>query len=253
MPGGDKLNSQDNVNETLNELETALGYQFSEPRLLELALAHRSWCAENGGRESNERLEFLGDSVLGHVIAADLFDRFPSLREGNLAKLRASVVDTTTLAQIARSLGLGKHLLLGKGEASTGGANKRSILADALEAVIGATYLDGGMGPARKLVLRIWDDVMEEAVALGPGGSDHKTRLQELAIAEVSELPEYQVSTSGPDHERAFRAAVILAGNVIGIGTGTSKKAAEQAAARKGIETLNQEIEARFNMETQST
>lgn len=218
-----------------------------------MALAHRSWCAENGGRESNERLEFLGDSVLGHVIAADLFDRFPSLREGNLAKLRASVVDTSTLAQIARSLDLGKHLLLGKGEASTGGADKRSILADALEAVVGATYLDGGMVPARKLVLHIWDDVMEQAVAVGPGGSDHKTRLQELAIAEFAELPEYQIATSGPDHERAFRASVSLAGNTIGIGSGTSKKTAEQAAARKGIETLNQEVEARFNMETQNT
>lgn len=248
MPGND-LSAQNGVLETLEELEATLGYKFREPRLLELAMAHRSWCAENGERESNERLEFLGDSILGFVIAADLFDRFPGLREGHLAKLRASVVNTTTLAEIARGIELGPYLLLGKGEAATGGADKRSILADALEAVVGAVFLDGGICAARKLVLALWDSVMEEAVELGPGGSDHKTRLQELAVSEYSTLPVYEITASGPDHARSFLAEVTIEGDTVGIGEGTSKKTAEQAAARKGIETINKAIEARFNQE----
>ena len=171
-------------------------------------MAHRSWCAENGQVESNERLEFLGDAVLGLMVADEIYTGHPELPEGELAKLRAGVVNAATLARVARSIELGDVLLLGKGERSTGGGDKQSILADALEAVIGAVYLDGGFEAAQSVVLGLWRGEIAEAVAQGPGGFDHKTRLQEIAVATFERPPEYKVSTSGPDHANIQPAAV---------------------------------------------
>ena len=201
-------------------------------------MAHRSWCAENDKVESNERLEFLGDAVLGLTIADEIFVRYPELPEGELAKLRASVVNAATLADIARSMDLGSLLLLGKGERSTGGADKQSILADALEAVIGAVYVDGGFEPARRVVLRLWSEAILDAVREGPGGFDHKTRLQELAVAGFEQPPAYEVKTSGPDHARIFDARVVVGDHVLGRGSGSSKKEAEQAAAGEAVKAL---------------
>ncbi len=219
-------------------MPAAIGYQFADPELLKLALSHRSWCAENGHVESNERLEFLGDAVLGLTIADKIFVHYPELPEGQLAKLRAGVVNSVTLAEIAREITLGESLLLGKGERATGGADKQSILADALEAIIGAVYLDGGFEAARALILRLWDAHVADAMREGPGGFDHKTRLQELAVAVVDQAPRYEVTTTGPDHARIFDAQVRIGGDVLGNGTGSSKKEAEQAAAGQAVEVL---------------
>lgn len=205
-----------------------------------MALSHRSWCAENGHVESNERLEFLGDAVLGLTIADKIFVHYPELPEGQLAKLRAGVVNAGTLAAIAREINLGDSLLLGKGEQTTGGADKQSILADALEAIIGAVYLDGGIEAAYALVLRLWDDHVTHAVREGPGGFDHKTRLQELAVSTFERAPFYEVVTTGPDHARIFDARVRVGDDVLGVGTGSSKKEAEQAAAGQAVQALTQ-------------
>jgi len=203
-----------------------------------LALSHRSWCAENGHVDSNERLEFLGDAVLGLTIADTIFVDYPELAEGQLAKVRAGVVNAVTLAEIARGIGLGDSMLLGKGERATGGADKQSILADALEAIIGAVYLDGGMDSARTLILRLWEPHVAAAVREGPGGFDHKTRLQELAVATFDRAPFYEVATTGPDHARIFDAQVRVGEQVLGAGTGSSKKEAEQAAAGMAVQAL---------------
>lgn len=205
--------------------------------MLEHALTHRSWCAENDGFDSNERLEFLGDAVLGMVVTDHLFATHPELAEGELAKIRASVVSSAALAEVARLLGLGSFLLLGKGETSSGGADKPSILADSMEAVLGAVYLDGGMGPARRLVLSVFGDRIADSVD-GPGGGDFKTVLQELAVQCYTDLPTYHVTASGPDHEKRFEAVVSIGGEVRGAGSGRSKKQAEQAAARQACADL---------------
>lgn len=196
-----------------------------------MALSHRSWCAENDGERSNERLEFLGDAVLGLVVTDFLYAAFPDEPEGQLAKTRATVVSAATLAEIGRALDLGPHLRLGKGEAASGGSDKSSILADAVEAVIGAVYLDGGMERARALVLDQLEDRIAEA-ATRPGALDYKTRLQELAAAGGQRPPIYEISESGPDHLKRFVATVTIGGTVRGTGDGSSKKEAEQRAAR---------------------
>lgn len=165
------------------------------------------------------------------VVADEIYARYPELPEGQLAKLRAGVVNAISLADIARGLDLGPALKLGKGEAATGGADKQSILADALEAVVGAVYLDGGFPAAQELILRLWHESITQTVKLGPGGSDHKTRLQELAVAVHQHTPVYAVSMSGPDHARVFKAQVRIADDLLGEGSGSSKKEAEQAAA----------------------
>jgi ribonuclease-3 len=214
-----------------------LGTTFSDPSLLERAMSHRSWCAETTGASSNERLEFLGDAVLGLVVTDHLFRSYPTLPEGELAKVRASVVNSETLAELAASLDLGDALLLGKGEDASGGREKPSILADAMEAVIGAVYLDGGWGAAAALVMRLLGERIEEAGA-GPGGQDYKTRLQELAARRFEQLPQYEVLDDGPDHAKRFFASVTVAGEVRGRGEGRSKKQAEQGAARQAWENL---------------
>lgn len=199
------------------------------------ALTHRSWCAEHPGDESNERLEFLGDAVLGLVVTDHIFDRYPDLPEGQLAKTRAAVVSAPTLAEVGRELHLGPELRLGKGEDASGGRDKASILADAVEAVLGAMYLDGGIEPVRELVIRSLDGRIERA-AERPGSRDYKTQLQEIAAHDGFTPPVYELSESGPDHHKRFHATVAIGGLVQGAGTGTSKKEAEQKAARAAYE-----------------
>jgi ribonuclease III len=207
-----------------------LGYVLHDEDLLVQALSHRSWCAEAGGRPSNERLEYLGDAVLGLVVAEHCYRRYPALPEGALAKVRAAVVNTSVLADVALELDLGPALLLGRGEDSSGGRAKASILANAVEAVIAAVYLDGGWETATAFVLRLLDHRIEEAAA-GPGSEDFKTRLQEMVVRRVGKLPQYEVAGTGPDHARRYTASVIVGGDVVGVGEGKSKKDAEQAAA----------------------
>lgn len=214
-----------------------LGYTFGDPALLVLALTHRSWCAEHPGAEPNERLEFLGDAVLGLVVTEHAFDRYPEMPEGELAKTRAAVVNATSLAEVAGDLALGDVLLLGKGEDASGGRAKPSILADAMEAVIGAVYVDGGTAAARELVIRLFAERVGVA-AEGPGGLDFKTRLQELSARLFEQLPAYELHSSGPDHDKVFHAQVRVGGDVAGEGEGRSKKAAEQAAAEAAYRKL---------------
>jgi ribonuclease-3 len=197
---------------------------------LERALMHRSFAYENGGLPTNERLEFLGDSVLGLIVTDTLFRQYPDLPEGQLAKLRAAVVNMRALAGVARELKLGSYVRLGKGEEGTGGRDKASILADTLEAVIGAVYLDKGLAAADGLVHRLFDPVIAKSARLG-AGLDWKTSLQELTAAEVLGVPEYHVDESGPDHQKSFRASVRIGMRTYGQGEGRSKKEAEQQAA----------------------
>src|SRR5438045_3544663 len=177
--------------------------------MLRQAMAHRSWCAETPGSASNERLEFLGDAVLGLVVTDHLFRTYPDLPEGELAKVRASVVNSAALAELALSLDIGTALFLGKGEDQSGGREKPSILADAMEAVIGAVYLDGGWDAASEMVMGLLEVRIGEAAA-GPGGQDYKTRLQELAARTLEVLPQYEVVDEGPDQAKRFFAKVIV-------------------------------------------
>jgi len=200
--------------------------------VLERAVTHRSYAYENGGLPTNERLEFLGDAVLGVIITESLFRLFPELPEGQLAKLRAAVVNMRALADVSRGLSLGSYLRLGRGEESTGGRDKSSILADALEALIGAVYVDAGLAAATDFVHRLFDPVIAEAAGMG-AGLDWKTSLQELTAEQLLGVPFYEVSESGPDHEKTFVAAVRVAGEIYGSGSGRSKKEAEQQAAEQ--------------------
>jgi ribonuclease-3 len=209
----------------------------SDDDLLVRALAHRSWCAENPGTGSNERLEFLGDAVLGLVVTDHLYRAYPDMPEGELAKVRASVVNSAALAEVAAELEIGDALLLGKGEDQSGGRQKPSILADAMEALIGAVYLDQGWSASEPMVMRLLGDRIESAAA-GPGGQDYKTRLQELCARVFDQLPVYLVTDEGPDHAKVFHAVVHVRGRPYGEGRGRSKKQAEQAAARAAWEAL---------------
>ncbi|MDR3649128.1 MAG: ribonuclease III, partial [Acidimicrobiales bacterium] len=215
----------------MTALESRLDWEFRDAGLLVRALSHRSWCAEAGGTPSNERLEFLGDAVLGLVVAEHCYRVYPAMPEGALAKVRAAVVNTAVLAEVSAGLDLGGELLLGRGEDGSGGRRKASILANAVEAVIGAVYLDGGWEAASRVVLDLLDDRITLAAA-GPGAEDFKTRLQELVLRRNGELPRYEVEGTGPDHARRYLARVSVAGAERGVGEGRSKKDAEQAAAR---------------------
>lgn len=213
-------------------LLAALGVTM-DAELLTLALTHRSYAYENGGLLPNERLEFLGDAVLGLVVTDHLYRVHPDLPEGQLAKLRASVVNMHALASVARGLGtggLGAYVLLGKGEELTGGRDKASILADGLEAMIGAVYVAHGMDASTELVHRLFDPMLNEAPQRG-AGLDWKTSLQELTAARGLGVPEYRVSEEGPDHRKQFTATAVVAGNDHGVGAGKTKKEAEQQAA----------------------
>ena len=220
-------------------LEAALGVAI-EPGLMQMALTHRSYAYENGGLPTNERLEFLGDSVLGIVVTTALFHTHPDLPEGRLAKLRASVVNSRALADVARRLGpsgLGAYLLLGRGEETTGGRDKESILADTLEAVLGAVYLEHGLADAERVVHHLFDPVMEHAARLG-AGLDWKTSLQELTATKGLGVPDYQIEQTGPDHAKTFTAWAVVGGVRHGGVQGRTKKEAEQRAAEAAFNAL---------------
>ncbi|GBG40329.1 ribonuclease 3 [Mycobacterium montefiorense] len=221
----------------------ALGVELPE-ELLSLALTHRSYAYEHGGLPTNERLEFLGDAVLGLTVTDELYHRHPDRSEGDLAKLRASVVNTHALADVARQLsegGLGNHLLLGRGEANTGGADKSSILADGMESLLGAIYLAHGIETSREVILRLFGGLLDAAPTLG-AGLDWKTSLQELTAARGMGAPSYLVTSTGPDHDKEFTAVVVVMETEYGSGMGRSKKEAEQKAAAatwKALEALD--------------
>lgn len=218
-------------------LERALGMRFKDPGLIRGALSHRSYAFEQGADENNERLEFLGDAVLGLVVTDLAYTRFPDLSEGDLAKLRAATVNMTALADVAMEIGLGEYLLLGKGEEQSGGRSKSSILGDAMEAVLGAMYLDRGIEPVSRLIERLfWPRMI--AYARGGGERDYKTGLQELAARDLGGVPQYRVKDRGPDHAKEFTATVYLGRKPYGTGQGRSKKEAEQEAARIAHERL---------------
>ena len=216
---------------------TVLGVTFDDPGLLRLALTHRSYAFEAGGLPTNERLEFLGDAVLGIVVTDDIYHRFPEAPEGRLAKIRAAAVNTQSLADVARGLGLGTHVLLGKGEEQSGGRDKDSILADTMEAVLGAVYLDQGLAAADALIRRLFSALLAD-LATRRASLDYKTSLQELTAAELSSLPVYLVTEEGPDHEKRFTAVVLVDDEPLGRGEGRSKKEAEQAAAQEAYDAL---------------
>lgn len=206
--------------------------------LLGRALTHRSFAYEHGGLPTNERLEFLGDSVLGLVVTDTLYRTYPELPEGQLARLRAAVVNMRALAEVARTLRLGDYIYLGRGEVSTGGRNKDSILADTVEAVIGAVYIDLGIEVAAALVRRLIDPLLRDSVTLG-AGLDWKTSLQELTAKTSDGVPVYVVTEQGPDHAKSFTATVRVAGEDLGVGHGNSKKQAEQEAAATAWATVS--------------
>ncbi|GAB4000486.1 ribonuclease III [Nocardioides marmoraquaticus] len=223
-----------------DDLRDALGDPELKPELLQLALTHRSYAYENGNLPTNERLEFLGDSVLGVVVTETLYLRHPDLSEGRLAKLRAACVNARALAEVARTIGVGEHLLLGKGEESTGGRHKSSILSDTVEALIGAVYLSGGFEEATRVVHLLFDPMLEAAAALG-AGLDWKTSLQELCAEHELGVPEYVIEAEGPDHMKTFTARVRVGERLHGHGVGRSKKEAEQQAAESAYRTLHEE------------
>lgn len=209
-----------------------------DPELLVLALTHRSFAHEAGGIPTNERLEFLGDTVLGLVVTEQLYRRLPDNSEGDLAKMRAATVSQRALAEVARTLDLGSFVLLGKGELHTGGRDKDSILSDTVEALLGAVYLAHGLETSRELVLRLVGPTLRAASDLG-AGLDWKTSLQELAAARSLGAPYYDVSGEGPDHARVFTARVLFADQEYGRGTGAAKKIAEQQAAEMAYRALS--------------
>ena len=214
----------------VDALIARLGVEISDPELVDEALSHRSWCAENPGNRSNERLEFLGDAVLGWVVADVAYRRYPAMSEGELTGVRKGVVNAGTLSEIAVELGLGEFLKLGKGEAAAGGANKQSILSDAVEALIGAVYIDRGTEAAYRFVQSLLTGRIG-ATAARLDELDYKSTLQELVAATARTPPVYVVSSSGPDHDKRFVAQVVVGGEVLGRGEGRSKRSAEQAAA----------------------
>lgn len=221
----------------LSSIEERLGIGFSDPLLLDVALTHRSYAFEHGSPRHNERLEFLGDAVLGVLVTDMIFNWYPDLSEGEMAKLRASTVNMAVLADAARELGIGSELHLGRGEELSGGRDKSSILADAYEAVLGAVYLDQGMPAARSVVERSLAEHIRDQVERGVV-RDFKTSLQEHAVRQRGAIPEYRITASGPDHAKRFDAQVFLVGELLGEGTGRSKKEAEQAAAKRALPKL---------------
>jgi ribonuclease III len=211
--------------------------------LLLRALTHRSYAYENGGLPNNERLEFLGDSVLGLVVTDSLYAAHPDLAEGQLAKLRAAVVNMRALAEVARTMGLGEYIFLGRGEESTGGRDKASILADTMEAVIAAVYLSAGLPAATTFVHHLLDRLMESSASLG-AGLDWKTSLQELTASGSLGVPEYRVTEEGPDHQKSFHAEARVGSELMGSGSGSSKKEAEQMAAEVAWTELTRRAKA---------
>lgn len=220
----------------MRELTARIGIELSEQLLIK-SLTHRSFAYENNLTETNERLEFLGDSVLGVVITAELFNKFPNAPEGELAKLRAAIVNSRALASVARAIGLGEFILLGKGEEASGGKDKSSILADAVEAILGAIYLEHGLQPTTEVILRLFSPIIDNANSI-EATLDWKTSLSEVISSKDLAEPEYQISESGPDHDKSFQAVITILGKVVSTGEGKSKKTAEQNAAKSAFEIL---------------
>ena len=223
----------------IKELETAIGYSFRNITLLQNALAHSSYANErwHDSLKSNERLEFLGDSILGMVVADHLYREFPDRPEGELTRMRADMVCEPSLAQIAHKIGLGQHMLLGKGEEQGGGRNRESILADAVESVIAACYLDGGMVAAVNFVQKF---ILVNVPLTRMHNVDYKTALQERVQQKKNQVITYRlVAESGPDHDKQFTVELSINGTVVGQGVGSSKKRAEQDAARVALEKFN--------------
>ncbi len=221
----------------MSDLLDALGVDLDD-ELLTLALTHRSYAYEHGGLKTNERLEFLGDAVLGITVTHHLYHRHPECPESDLAKMRAGVVNTQALAKVARGLtdqGLGAHLYLGRGELKSGGTDKSSILADSLEALLGAIYLQHGIAVAGDVILRLFNELLDAGGLL-----DWKTNLQELTAARGLGAVSYQVTSTGPDHLREFTAVVVVMDTPYGEGVGRTKKEAEQKAAEQAVEALTQ-------------
>lgn len=225
------------VTKSLDELAKKIGYQFSNLTLLETAMRHSSWTAENEGFESNERLEFLGDALIGFVIGDVMYRRYPDFDEGKLTDLRKIVVNATALSQVATKLNLGDHVLLGRGEQASGGQEKTSILANALEAVFGAVYLDSDPQRAYDFVAGLLTDSIDEAQA-ALKQLDAKSQLQELAARLERSMPDYRVTDTGPDHAKMFFAEVFLGDELLGSGSGRSKKVAEEQAAQQACAAL---------------
>ena len=225
---------------TLAALEQRLGHTFGDSELLRRAMCHRSWVAESDDQHSNERLEFLGDAILGWVIADLVFHRFGDLAEGALTDLRKSVVNANALAEVATELRIGDHLLLGRGEDSAGGRLKVSILSDSMEAVLGAVYLDGGRDAAFALIERLFIARLEHAVGT-LDRLDYKSALQELLAHRGFPSPDYKIRSTGPDHDKTFFASIKVAKQLVGEGEGRSKKTAEQSAAGAAFAKLTVE------------
>jgi len=222
---------------SLEILAQKLGYKFVNESLLATALRHSSWTAENEGFESNERLEFLGDSVIGFVVADTMFRRYPEFDEGKLTDLRKIVVNMNALARVATQLGLGEFVLLGRGEAAGGGREKSSILANALEAVFGAIYLDSDSVRVYAIISSLLSESIDEAIS-ALKQLDAKSQLQELSAKLGRTVPEYRVTDEGPDHAKIFFAAVYIGDEWMGAGSGRSKKVAEEQAAQQACSTL---------------
>ena len=219
-----------------SELQQRLSYTFRDPGLLERALTHKSFANERRLAQHNERMEFLGDAVLNLIVSEQLMTSRPEAAEGELSRIRAAIVSEPSLAAVARALGLGLFLRLGKGEELTGGRDKDSLLADSLEALVASLYLDGGIGAAAAFIDRHFRDTVRNASSSG-SVSDYKTALQELCQDRLKVLPEYQVvSQAGPDHQKEFTVELSVKGEVAGRGTGRSKKEAEQRAAKEALE-----------------
>lgn len=218
-------------------IETHLGHEFSDRALLTQALTHRSWAAENPDGADNERLEFLGDAVLQMIMTRYLYEQYPDMPEGQMAKVRAACVSREALSAVAVRIGLGDQIRLGRGEETSGGRHKASILADTLEAVIAAVYLDGGVEAIRPFIVREWRETVRQR-AVSPGKRDYKTRLQEVLALEGA-APVYVIEESGPDHSKTFVARVSVDGRKLGEGAGSSKKEAEQAAAGQALSRMS--------------
>lgn len=220
----------------MRELNARIGVELAD-ELLRQSLTHRSFAYENSIKQTNERLEFLGDAVLGLIITDELYKKYPQAPEGDLAKLRAAIVNARALAEVARAINLGEFLLLGKGEEITKGREKSSILADALEAIIGAIYLQHGLPKTTEVILRLFSPIIENSFDLG-AALDWKTNLSEIVVLKKLGEIDYQISESGPDHDKQFMATVTINGKTYGSGNGKSKKFAEQNAAKYAYEAL---------------
>ncbi len=226
--------------EDLNQAAADLGLVFNDAKLLRQALTHLSYVYEHNlpALDSNEKLEFLGDTILGYIITNIIYTRFPDLSEGQLSKFRARLVNTGILADVAREINLGSHLLLGHGEEVSGGRDKTSILANSFEAILGAYYLDQGLEAAYDFVYKLFDKRVDEE-STREASADYKTRLQELTVKKFSLAPEYNIyRETGPDHHKMFHAQVSVGRHVYGKGKGTSKKEAEQASAKEALQIL---------------